>query len=119
SLLSINRSSDLTAGSFSPRLTLLYDITDELQFRGGYARGFRAPQAFNEDMHVSSVGGEQVFVLLSNDLKTEHANAWTGSLNYMTNFGNTQFNALVEGFFTDLLNPFTTVRTNELDGVIL
>lgn len=119
SLKNLNRSSQVSTGSFSPRLTILYNFTDELQFRGGYARGFRAPQAFNEDMHVSSVGGEQVFVLLSDHLKTEYANAYTGSFNYTTNFGNTQFNALVEGFFTDLLNPFTTVRTNELEGVIL
>lgn len=118
-LLQLNRQSKMNASSFSPRLTILYDLTNELQFRGGYARGFRAPQAFNEDMHVSSAGGEQVFVLLAEDLKTEYANAYTGSLNYTTNFGSTQFNALVEGFYTDLLNPFTTVRTNELDGVIL
>lgn len=119
SLLNLQRSSDLTASSFSPRFTLLYDITEELQFRGGYARGFRAPQAFNEDMHVSSVGGQQVFVLLADDLDTEHANAWTGSFNYTSNIGNTQVNLLLEGFYTELLNPFTTVRTNELDGVIL
>lgn len=119
SLQNLNRTSQVNTSSFSPRFTILYNFTEELQFRGGYARGFRAPQAFNEDMHVSSVGGEQVFVLLSDNLKTEYANAYTGSLNYTTNFGNTQFNALVEGFFTDLLNPFTTVRTNELEGVIL
>lgn len=118
-LLNLQRNSNMSASSFSPRFTLLYDITNELQFRGGYARGFRAPQAFNEDMHVSSVGGKQVFVLLSDNLRTEHANAWTGSLNYTTNFGSTQVNALLEGFYTDLLNPFTTVRTNELEGVIL
>ncbi len=119
SLKDLNRKSDVEASSFSPRFTLLYNITEELQFRGGYARGFRAPQAFNEDMHVSSVGGQQVFVLLSDNLKTEYANAYTGSFNYTTNFGSTQFNALIEGFYTDLLNPFTTVRTNELEGVIL
>src|SRR5690554_1431007 len=119
SLQNLHRTSKVNTGSFSPRLTLLYNFTEDLQFRGGYARGFRAPQAFNEDMHVSSVGGQQVFVLLSNNLKTEYANAYTGSLNYTTNFGNTQFNTLVEGFYTDLLNPFTTVRTKELEGVIL
>lgn len=113
SLKQFSRRSDVSTSSFSPRLTLLYNFSDELQFRGGYARGFRAPQAFNEDMHVSSVGGRQVFVLLGEDLKTEYANAYTGSLNYTTNFGNTQFNALLEGFYTDLLNPFTTVRTND------
>ncbi len=118
-LKDLNRTSDVSTHSFSPRFTLLYDITSELQFRGGYARGFRAPQAFNEDMHVSSAGGQQVFVLISNDLDTEYSNAYTGSFNYTKSFGANQINALVEGFYTDLLNPFTTVRTNILDEVIL
>src|SRR5690606_16117438 len=103
----------------SPRLTILYDITNELQFRGGYARGFRAPQAFNEDMHVTSIGGQQVFVLMGEGLKTEYSNAYTGSFNYTRNFGRTQASLLVEGFYTDLQNPFTTVMTSEEADIIL
>ena len=78
----IERKSEIDQTVLSPRLTILYDITNELQFRGGYARGFRAPQAFNEDLHISSVGGEPQFVILSNDLKTEYSNAYTASFNY-------------------------------------
>ncbi|MFD1769515.1 TonB-dependent receptor [Sphingobacterium suaedae] len=118
-LLDRNRASDQRFGTFSPRLTILYDITPELQFRGGYARGFRAPQAFNEDMHVTSIGGQQVFVLMGEDLKTEYSNAYTGSFNYTRNFGSTQASLLVEGFFTDLQNPFTTVMTSEEADIIL
>lgn len=118
-LKDLSRQADISIGAFSPRLTVLYNLTDELQFRGGYARGFRAPQAFNEDMHVSSVGGEQLFTMISDSLETEYSNAYTASFNYTRNFGNTQFNMLVEGFFTDLLNPFTNVLTSELDGVLL
>lgn len=118
-LRELDRRSDISVGAFSPRLTILYNLTDDLQFRGGYARGFRAPQAFNEDMHVSSVGGEQVFTMISDSLDTEYSNAYTASFNYTRNFGSTQFNMLVEGFFTDLRNPFTNVLTNELDGVLL
>ena len=95
----------------SPRITLLYDITDELQFRGGYARGFRAPQAFNEDLHISSVGGEQRFAILSDDLESEFSNAYTASLNLTKNFNKTQTSLLVEGFYTTLQNPFTLVST--------
>lgn len=118
-LRNISRTGDVNTGAFSPRLTLLYDLTDYLQFRGGYARGFRAPQAFNEDMHVSSVGGQQLFVLISDNLSTEYSNAYTASFNYTDNFGNTQFNALLEGFYTDLRNPFTNVLSTELEGVLL
>lgn len=118
-LLDRNRVSDQNFGTFSPRITILYDIDEHLQFRGGFARGFRVPQAFNEDMHVTSVGGQQVFVLMGENLKTEYSNAYTGSFNYTRNFGRTQTSLLVEGFFTDLKNPFTNVMTSEEETVIL
>ena len=107
----IERTSEVSETVLSPRITLLYDITDELQFRGGYARGFRAPQAFNEDLHISSVGGEQRFAILSDDLESEFSNAYTASLNLTKNFNKTQTSLLVEGFYTTLQNPFTLVST--------
>ncbi len=107
----IERSAGVDVGVLSPRLTLLYDINKFLQFRGGYARGFRAPQAFNEDLHVASVGGEPQFVIPSDELETEFSNAFTASFNYTRTFGNVQTNFLVEGFYTQLENPFTIVST--------
>ena len=82
----INRKVAIDQTVISPRLTLRYQPAEAWQFRGGYARGFRAPQAFNEDLHVSSVGGEPQFVILSNDLETEYSNAYTASVNYSKNF---------------------------------
>ena len=107
----INRESNIKQTVLSPRITLLYDITEELQFRGGYARGFRAPQAFNEDLHISSVGGEPQFVILSNDLETEYSNAYTASFNYSKSVNKLQYDFLLEGFYTELKDPFSTVST--------
>ncbi|PTX45138.1 outer membrane receptor for ferrienterochelin and colicins [Christiangramia gaetbulicola] len=107
----ISRFSIIDQTVLSPRITILYDITEELQFRGGYARGFRAPQAFNEDLHISSVGGEPQFVILSNDLETEYSNAYTASFNYSFSKNKLQTDFLLEGFFTELQDPFTTVST--------
>ena len=117
----INNTADINVGVFSPRATLLYKINDDLRFRGGYARGFRAPQAFNEDLHISSVGGEPLFVILSEELDKETSDAFTGSLNYTKNFGLTQVNLLIEGFYTQLQNPFTQVSTGSvlLNGSIV
>ncbi|MDN3595815.1 TonB-dependent receptor [Zunongwangia endophytica] len=111
SIQNISRNSQIDQTVVSPRLTLRYKPSDDWQFRGGYARGFRAPQAFNEDLHVSSVGGEPQFVILSNDLETEYSNAYTASVNYSKNFNKLQTNFLLEGFYTDLENPFTTIST--------
>ncbi|MEM9362652.1 MAG: TonB-dependent receptor [Bacteroidota bacterium] len=117
----IERGVDLSQTTLSPRLTLSYRITEELRLRGGYARGFRAPQAFNEDLHISSVGGEPQFVILSDDLRTEFSNAFTGSLNYSKNIKLVQLDFLLEGFYTSLEDPFTQVSTGAVleNGSIL
>ncbi|MEL6656212.1 MAG: TonB-dependent receptor [Bacteroidota bacterium] len=113
------RKSDVDVAVFSPRATILYQINENLRFRGGYARGFRAPQAFNEDLHISSAGGDQVFILLSEDLDKETSNAFTGSLNYTKNVGLAQINLLIEGFYTQLQNPFTQVSRGDIGDIIL
>ena len=117
----ISRDVSVTQTVLSPRITLSYNILKSLKFRGGYARGFRAPQAFNEDLHISSVGGEPQFVILSENLDTEFSNAFTASLNYSKNFNKIQADFLLEGFFTDLKDPFTLVSTGAVleNGSIL
>ena len=117
----VKRMADVSTNVFSPRVTVLYNLTTGIQLRGGYARGFRAPQAFNEDLHISSVGGEPQFVVLGENLEKELSDAFTTSINFTRNFGNMQTNFLVEGFYTDLKNPFTIVSTGSVlpNGSIL
>ena len=117
----INRDLDLSQTALSPRLTLSYKISEVVRLRGGYARGFRAPQTFNEDLHISSVGGEPQFVILSDNLDTEFSNAFTGSLNYSKTADLLQVDVLVEGFYTILEDPFTLVSTGAVleNGSIL
>ena len=107
----IQRESKNDFGVFSPRVTLMYKLRENIQLRGGYARGFRAPQAFNEDLHISSVGGEAQFVILSDNLGKETSNAYTASLNLSKDFGTTQTTLLIEGFYTELNNTFVQVST--------
>ncbi|MEM9076768.1 MAG: TonB-dependent receptor [Bacteroidota bacterium] len=117
----IERDLDLNQTALSPRITLSYRLTKELRLRGGYARGFRAPQTFNEDLHISSVGGEPQFVILSDNLDTEFSNAFTGSLNYSKAKDLLQLDFLLEGFYTVLEDPFTLVSTGAVleNGSIL
>ncbi|WP_425234890.1 TonB-dependent receptor [Ulvibacterium sp.] len=112
----IERGLDLSQTALSPRLTLSYQISEGIRLRGGYARGFRAPQTFNEDLHISSVGGEPQFVILSDDLDTEFSNAFTASLNYSKAVDLLQIDFLAEGFYTTLEDPFTLVSTGAVLG---
>ena len=41
----------------NPRASFLYKVKDNIQFRANYGTGFRAPQAFDADMHIAFAGG--------------------------------------------------------------
>ena len=110
-LASIARSADFNLGVLSPRATLMYKLNGATRLRGGYARGFRAPQTFNEDLHISFAGGEPLFAVLSEDLTHETSNAFTASWNHSANYFGGQTSLLAEAFFTQLNNPFINVST--------
>lgn len=90
----------------SPRVNLLYKPQDAFQARLTYSTGFRAPQAYDEDLHVTAVGGEGVQIKLADGLHEERSNSFSGSVDYTTSFGHWQANILVEGFYTGLFNVF-------------
>jgi outer membrane receptor for ferrienterochelin and colicins len=101
-----------------PRITTLYRLTENWKIRGSFAQGYRAPQAFNEDLHIETVGGAARFIRLAPDLKTERSNSGTLSLNYDRSHKKTQVNFLIEGFVTALKNPFILSDQAELsEGV--
>ena len=101
---------------FSPRANLRYNPTDNLNFRLTYAGGFRAPQAFDEDLHVGVVGGERLVTVLANKLKEERSNSFSISADLYHKFGNVQTNLLVEGFYTDLDNVFALRQLDRPDA---
>ena len=91
---------------FSPRVNLRFNPTEDINLRVTYAGGFRAPQAFDEDLHVGVVGGERLVTVLADDLKEESSNSFSVSADVYHKFGDVQVNFLVEGFYTDLNNVF-------------
>lgn len=91
---------------FSPRINFLYKPSDALQARLTWSTGFRAPQAYDEDLHLTAVGGENVQTILADGLKEERSNSFSGSIDYTTHFGHWQANLLAEAFYTDLSNVF-------------
>ncbi|MEG1564251.1 MAG: TonB-dependent receptor [Bacteroides sp.] len=91
---------------FSPRINLLYKPTDRLQARLTYATGFRAPQAYDEDLHVTAVGGEGILIRLADGLREERSNSYSGSVDWTLPLGHWQTNVLLEGFYTDLRHVF-------------
>ncbi|WP_102407754.1 TonB-dependent receptor [Parabacteroides bouchesdurhonensis] len=92
---------------FSPRANLRFNPTEDINIRLSYSSGFRAPQAFDEDMHISAVGGEVAMIQRAKDLTEEKSQSLSTSVDFYHRFRNgIQVNFLVEGFFTNLSDVF-------------
>ena len=97
-----------------PRANIRYNPSENVNFRLTYSEGYRAPQIFDEDLHVDIAGGDVVIRQLADNLKEEHSHSVSGSVDAYTDIGSLQLNGLIEGFFTRLRNPFTDVKRGDI-----
>ena len=58
-----------------PRANIRFNPSESVNLRVSYAGGYRAPQAFDEDMHIAIVGGKRVRIRLADDLKEERSHS--------------------------------------------
>ena len=101
---------------FSPRVNLRFNPAENINLRVSYAGGFRAPQAFDEDLHVGLAGGERLVTVLAENLKEERSNSFSVSADLYHTFGSVQTNLLVEGFYTDLNDVFALRQLDKTDA---
>ena len=90
----------------NPRASLLYKMKDNIQFRANYGTGFRAPQAFDADMHMAFAGGGISRVVLSPNLMAENSNSFNLSMNYDKAKEKYIWGYTIEAFHTELKNAF-------------
>lgn len=98
--------SDKSGTVLVPRASIMYDLTDYLQTRLGFSRGYRAPQIFDEDLHIETSGSRQVINKNDPDLKQENSSSFTLSFDFNKKLGGVNTNILIEGFYNKLHNPF-------------
>jgi len=91
---------------FSPRISMMYNIFDELQARLSYSQGYRAPQIFDEDLHIETSGSRQVINRNDLNLRQETSHSIMGSLDFNGLVGFVYTGILVEGFYTRLEDAF-------------
>lgn len=92
---------------FSPRVNIRYSPFRDLSFRAIYAKGFRAPQAFDEDLHVAVAGGNRIRIKLADNLKEEKSHSFSTSADWYLSLGNVSINLMAEGFFTILKDTYS------------
>ena len=102
----LDKHSSLDDFIFSPRFSLLCNFKMNSQFRMSYSTGFRAPQAFDSDMHIAFAGGGVSRIDLADDLTEERSKSLSLSYNYEKSSINYIYGLAIEGFYTRINNIF-------------
>ena len=96
---------------FSPRLNVRYSPIKAVGLRASYSSGYRAPQAYNEDLHIDALDSKLAIIRLDPNLKPEYSHSLSGSIDLYHSFGRLQTNLLIEGFYTMLDDVFKLEKT--------
>jgi outer membrane receptor for ferrienterochelin and colicins len=101
----------------NPRVNLLFKPFDFSQLRASYSTGFRAPQAFDTDLHIAFAGGGISRIQLDPDLKEERSKSYSLSFNYDRPTETYIFGFTLEAFHTRLFDAFILEEQgNDSDG---
>jgi outer membrane receptor for ferrienterochelin and colicins len=90
----------------NPRVSLLYQMSPNGQLRLSWGTGFRAPQAFDADLHIAFAGGGIQRIVLSDELREERSGSWSASLNLDRPGERQIYGFTLEGFYTRLKDAF-------------
>jgi outer membrane receptor for ferrienterochelin and colicins len=101
-----NGTGDKSGDVISPRLTLKYDVMKSMQARLSYSQGYRAPQIFDEDLHIETSGARSVIHKNDSDLKQETSHSYMLSFDFNKKVASVNTGLLLEGFYTQLDDAF-------------
>lgn len=111
----LDRHSLMKRPVFSPRVNVRYAPAAWVALRASYSGGYRAPQAYNEDLHIDALDHKISIIRLDPNLRPEYSHSLSASADFTRRFGRVQTDLLVEGFYTMLDDVFTLEKVGEDD----
>ncbi len=100
--LRTDKSNTLDHWVFSPRGNVRVGLNDRWNLRLGLSTGFRAPVIFDEDLHVTQVGGTGLVLRNAPGLQEEKSFSRNLAVDYTGAVGGTPFQAGMSLFWTSL-----------------
>ena len=98
---------------FAPRANIRYSPIESIGLRLSYSSGYRAPQAYNEDLHIDALNHSVSIIEIDPNLRPEFSHSLSASADIYHSFGRLQTNLLIEGFYTMLNDVFTLENNRE------
>lgn len=94
----------------TPRINLMY-LAGDYQLRAGWSRGFKGPQAFESDLHISFSGGGVSRVVIDPELTREISDGWYISADRQWNHNENYWFASFQVFANSLRDNFILENT--------
>jgi outer membrane receptor for ferrienterochelin and colicins len=90
----------------SPRAALMWSPRKDFRFRGSVATGFQAPRVFDEDLHITQIGGEGRVIRNSKNLRQESSITCTLGTEWRPRLGSSSAMIDFNLFYTGIRNLF-------------
>jgi outer membrane receptor for ferrienterochelin and colicins len=94
----------------SPRASLLYKGLKNLTMRATFSSGFRAPQVFDEDLHITQVNGVGQLIVNRDGLREEKSHSVTLGIDFGKQANNKLYQLSVGAFFNRIDDVFTLLE---------
>lgn len=116
----LEKHSEINNPIVSPRLSGLFRLSETTALRASFSTGFRPPMVFDEDLHITQVGGEGQIIINDPDLEVEKSYSFSAGMEYNRTLesGWTVF-ASLSGFHTILDDAFNLVFDGIHDGAFV
>jgi outer membrane receptor for ferrienterochelin and colicins len=112
--LRLDKHSALASPIASPRAALMLSPLEWLKTRTAFSMGFRAPQVFDEDLHVAIVGGEAQLVSNDPNLEAERSFSLAQQFEFRFDLGsNIALSTGLNGFWTRIVDGFTLIDNDD------
>ncbi|MBU4267308.1 MAG: TonB-dependent receptor [Acidobacteria bacterium] len=98
----------------SPRASLLYKGLKNLTLRATFSSGFRAPQVFDEDLHITQVNGEGQLIVNRAGLREEKSHSYTLGIDFGKQACNKLYQFSIGAFHNQIENAFTLAEIDPL-----
>ncbi|MBD3161333.1 MAG: TonB-dependent receptor [Candidatus Eisenbacteria bacterium] len=109
----VDRHSEIDPLILSPRLALKHDVARSVTVRSSISTGFRAPQVFDEDLHITQVGGDAQVIRNDPDLKEESSIASMLGIEWTPMIREWAFLVEANGFYTTIDDQFFIDETDD------
>ncbi|MEW6363492.1 MAG: TonB-dependent receptor [Acidobacteriota bacterium] len=105
--LRLDRPNVLNKTVMSPRGNVMISLSDSWRLRAAVSRGFCAPKVFDEDLHITQVGGQGAIIINDPTLREESSTSYSAGLQNNWTAGETMTQSVaVTGFYTRLRDAF-------------